>query len=80
MQSFLAHFDTRYNSHHGGVTIAFLMRSIEHSSWNFAENFCKLRGILRGKFRGLRGELRGNCAGFAENCAGNFAKIQLNTV
>ena len=56
---------------------------LNHSSWNFAENFCELRGILRGKFRGLRGELRGNCAGYAENCAdcaGFFAKIYLNTV
>ena len=45
--------------------------------------FCKLRGILRGEFRGLRGELRGDCAGFAENggdCEENFAKIHLNSV
>ena len=42
-----------------------------HSSWNFAENFCELREILRGKFRGLRGELCGICGGlrgkFCEN-------------
>ena len=39
-------------------------RYIVHSSWNFAEIFCELRGILRGKLRGLRGELRGK---FREN-------------
>ena len=41
-----------------------------HSSWNFAVNFCELRGKFRG-LHGIRGELRGKYF---------FAKIQFNTV